>query len=360
MPFRRARLASWVLSAAVLAMAPAALAQAASGTGWRVAFSHHYGAQATESTYLAVTAPGKGVAWAAGGVGGNGRPATGRPAVARWRNGRWRAVSLPSGLSGWLGAISADSAKDAWAVSLQTGFALHWNGTKWSVTRRWPEPKHGLLRELTGVTALSPSNVWVFGGPGAFPGVGTWHFNGHSWAHVTSAPGNGIVQASALSAKNIWAIGSATAPEDSIAHFTGRWHTAHAAALTGLQFTSIAAVSSNDVWAVGTLQANAHQPRLVHMTRGRWSRMALPWPVDPTGLAPDGKGGLWITALGATDVSLAIHRSASGTWSRTTIGQNAAMLRVALIPGTTSLWGAGSVKSTSGVSAAMFAHGRVG
>jgi len=359
MPFRRARLMPWILPAAVLAMAPASIAQASSGTGWRVAFSHHYGAQATVSTYLAVNAPGKGAAWTAGGAGGNGSPATGRPTVARWRNGRWRAASLPSGLTGWLGAISADSAKDAWAVSLQNGFALHWNGTKWSVARRWPEPKNGLPRELTGVTALSPSNVWVFGGPGAFPGVGTWHFNGHSWAHVTSAPGNGIVQASALSAKNIWAIGSATAPEDSIAHFTGRWHTVHAAALTGLQFTSIAAVRSNDVWAVGTLQANGRQPRLVHMTRGRWSRTSLPWPVDPTGLAPDGRGGLWIAALGASG-SLAIHRSANGTWSRRTIGPNAAMLRIALIPGTTSLWGAGSVKSTSGVSAAVFAHGRVG
>jgi len=47
MAIRRARLMAWVLPAAVLAMAPAAIAQAASGTGWRVAFSHHYGTQAT-------------------------------------------------------------------------------------------------------------------------------------------------------------------------------------------------------------------------------------------------------------------------------------------------------------------------
>jgi hypothetical protein len=359
MAFRRAKLIPWVLSAAVLAMAPAALAQASSGSGWRVVFSHHNGAQATMSTYLSVTAPGKGAAWAAGGAGGNGSPATGRPAAARLSNGRWRPVSLPGGLTGWLGAISADSAKDAWAVSLQTGFALHWNGTRWTVARRWPEPKHGLLRELTGVTALSPSDVWVFGGPGAFPGVGTWHFNGHSWAHVTSAPGNGIVKASALSAKNIWAIGSATAPEDSIAHFTGKWHTVHAPALSGLQFTSIAAVSRDDVWAVGTVQTNGNQPRLVHLTRGGWSRMSLPWPVDPVDVASDGRGGVWITALGARG-SLVVHRSASGTWRRTTIGPNAAMFGVAMIPGTTSLWGSGWVKSTSGVSAAVWAHGRVG
>jgi len=355
MPSRHARLMPWMLSAAVLVIAPAALAQASSGAGWRVAFSHHYGTQATGSSYLGVTAPGKGAAWAAGGAGGTGSPATGRPTVARWRNGRWRPASLPSGLTGWLGAISADSARDAWAVSLQTGFALHWNGTKWSVARRWPEPKHGLLRELTGVTAVRPSDVWVFGGPGAFPGVGTWHFNGHSWAHVTSAPGNGIVTASALSATNIWAIGSATAPQDSIAHFTGSWHTVKAAALSGLQFTSIAAVSREDVWAVGTIQANGRRPRLVHLTRSGWSRMSLPWPVDPVHVAPDGRGGLWITAFGSSG-SLVIHRSAGGTWTRTTIGPRATVFGVVLIPGTTSLWGAGSVKSNS----AVWAHGRVG
>jgi hypothetical protein len=324
-----------------------------------VAFSHHYGARTTVSSYLDVTAPGKGVAWAAGGAGGNGSPATGRPAVARWSNGRWRPAALPKGLSGWLGAISADSRKDAWAVSLQTGFALHWNGTKWSVARRWPEPKQGLHRELTGVTALSPSDVWVFGGPGAFPGVGTWHFNGHSWAHVTSAPGNGIETASALSATNIWGIGSATAPDDSIAHFTGSWHTVKSAALSGLQFSSIAAVSRDDVWAVGTIQTNEHLPRLVHLTRNGWSRMALPWRVTPAGLAPDGRGGVWITAFSSAG-SLVIHRSANGTWSRTTIGQSAGIIGVALIPGTTSLWGAGRVNLTSRVNAAVLAHGRVG
>jgi hypothetical protein len=36
------------------------------------------------------------------------------------------------------------------------------------------------------------------------------------------------------------------------------------------------------------------------------------------------------------------------------------MFGVVLIPGKTSLWGAGLVKSTAGVSAAVLAHGRVG
>jgi hypothetical protein len=355
---RRFRLLAFCsMSAAVLAVVPAASAQAASSPGWRVVFSHHYGGAATGSGFIAVSAPGPRTAWAVGSEGSTGSPRTGRPASARWQHGMWRAVRMPSGLSGTLGAVSADSAKDAWTVSLQNGYALHWNGTRWSVAKRWPE--HALPRELTGVTALTPSNVWVFGGPGAFPGLGTWHFNGRAWTHVTSAPGNGIEEASALSATNIWAIGSATSPQSSIAHFTGAWHTVKATALTGLQFAAIAAVGSHDVWAVGTVQTNAFRPRLVHLTSSGWSRMALPWQVDPVDLAPDGRGGLWITAQDSSGL-LVIHRSAAGTWSRTRIGPGASLLRIALIPGTTALWGGGAVKSTSGPNAAVWEHGRIG
>jgi len=343
--------------AAALALSPATPAQAASSPGWRVVFSHHYNGAQIGSGYLAVASPGRTAGWAVGGAGGNGNPATGRPAGARWQHGSWRAIRLRSGLSGWLGAVSADSAKDAWAVSIVSGYVLHWNGTKWAVARRFPE--HSLPSELTGVTALSPSNVWVFGGPGADPGLGTWHFNGHSWHQVTSGPGVGIVTASPLSATNIWAIGSSSAPQDSIVHFTGKWQSVRATALSGLQFTAIAAVSKHDVWAVGTVQTNSFLPRLVHLTSRGWSRVRVPWLVDPIGLAPDGRGGIWITAQNSSGM-WALHRSATGSWSRIKMKPSAVLLRIALIPGTTSLWGAGSVASNSVANAAVWAHGRVG
>ena len=343
--------------AAALAFSPAISAQAASSPGWRVVFSHHYSGALVGSAYVAVASPSRTAAWAVGGAGGNGNPATGRPTGARWQHGSWRAIRLPSGLSGWLGAVSADSAKDAWAVSIVSGYVLHWNGTKWAVARRFPE--HSLPSELTGVTALSPSNVWVFGGPGADPGLGTWHFNGHSWHQVTSGPGVGIVTASPLSATNIWAIGSSSAPQDSIVHFTGKWQSVRATALSGLQFTAIAAVSKHDVWAVGTVQTNSFLPRLVHLTSRGWSRVRVPWLVDPIGLAPDGRGGIWITAQNSSGM-WALHRSATGSWSRIKMKPSAVLLRIALIPGTTSLWGAGSVASNSVANAAVWAHGRVG
>lgn len=343
--------------AMAVALAPAVVAQAASSPGWRVVFTHRYQSSTVGSGYVAVTSPSKTAAWTVGGAGGNGNPATGRPVAARWRHGKWQAVSLPRGLSGLLSDVSADSAKDVWAISLDDGYLLHWNGIRWAVARRWPT--HGLRVGLTGVTALSPSNVWVFGGPGAFPGVGTWHFNGRSWQHVTSGPGNGIVMASAVSAKNIWAIGSTKSPQDSLAHFTGQWHSVHATVLSGLQFNAISAVNSHDVWAVGSPPAHPFRARLVHLTSRGWSRLSVPWQVDLSSLAPDGRGGIWVLAQDSS-AEWALHRTTAGHWSRTKIGPIGSVLRIALIPGTTSLWGAGSARAKPVANAAVWARGHIG
>jgi len=59
---------------------------------------------------------------------------------------------------------------------------LHWNGVRWTVPLRLKQS--GYHADFTGVTALSPSNVWVFGGEQNgltdLVGFGTWHFNGRT------------------------------------------------------------------------------------------------------------------------------------------------------------------------------------
>src|SRR5580698_2528406 len=72
----------------------------------------------------------------------------------------WRVVhrvSMPK--SNIVAAVSADSAKDAWAVGAldqaTPGYVLHWNGLRW---RRVTTPE--LLRP-SGVIAISPANVWL-------------------------------------------------------------------------------------------------------------------------------------------------------------------------------------------------------
>jgi hypothetical protein len=63
---------------------------------------------------------------------------------------------------------------------------------------------------------LSRDDVWIFGEPvRPGSGLGAWHFNGRSWAHVKS--GGGLTGGSGLSAKNVWAFS-----RTNVAHWNGR------------------------------------------------------------------------------------------------------------------------------------------
>ena len=337
------------LSAALLAIGAGVPAEASTTPGWRIVFSRHFGGPANFCAYWAVAAISRHDAWALGG-------GTSSAAAEHWNGRKWLSSPLPAGLNSAINAVSAPAAKDVWAVSDQGGYILHFNGTRWAVASK----RFSGFGELTGVTAFSPANVWVFGGPGAAPGFGTWHYNGHSWQQELAATKVGIVTASALSASNMWAIGSGTSPEDSIVHYTGTWRREKSAALSGLQFHGILALTKKNVWATATIQTNSFRPYVVHLADGKWVKAKIPWPVSPAfDLASDGRGGLWLTAVSTTTGYWEIHRSASGRWSRTRIA-SAAMFDVTLIPGTASLWGAGDVLSKTSASAAISAYGRVG
>lgn len=340
------------ISAAALTITAAAGAQAAT-TGWRITFTRHYGVQANASGYQAVVAPGTRTAWAFGGTDLSGATA-GSPVAEHWNGTSWRGSTLPSGLSSSIVAASAPSASDMWAVTQFGGDVLHWNGSTWGVAH-----KLSGSGQLTGVTAFSTSNVWVFGGGGFTGGLGTWHYNGSSWQQVTGAAA-GIDHASALSSANIWAIGATTSPQSAIVHYNGStWQQVTAAALNGLQFKDILATAKTSVWTVATSQTNAFTAYLVHYSGSGWVRAKLPWAVDPERLARDGHGGFWITASDSSGRSWAVHRTSTGTWSRTLIGSSANLLDAVLIPGTTSLWGAGLETTSTGTSAAIWADGQI-
>jgi hypothetical protein len=352
--FRVGVVAAAGLSAAALALSPAIPAQAAPSPGWRIVFSHQYGA-GSFSDFSAVAATSASNAWAFGGTDLSG-VGSGSPAAEHWQGGSWKASKLPGGLASAINAASAPSASDVWAVSDEGGYILHFNGTSWSTASK----RFTGFGELTGVTAFSPSNVWVFGGPGADPGFGTWHFNGKSWTKSPMATMDGIAFASALSPSSMWAIGAVSAGEDSVFRYTGSWHQVTASALSGLQFHAILARSAGNVWALANIATNAFRPYLAHLTGSWWSRIKIPYSVDPTDLSSDGSGGLWMTAVDSANAGWVIHRSASGHWSRVSLGKSARMFGLALIPGTASLWGAGSVDQSAGSRAAIWADGRTG
>jgi hypothetical protein len=350
---RRAGAACAGVSAVALALGMAMSAQAAT-TGWRQVLSRHYGPAGDYSAYGAVVAPSTNSAWALGAADVSGGNGNSEASVAEhWNGKRWGGVGLPAGVKGGIDAASAVSATDIWAVTFVNGYVLHWNGARWSVAKHLAG-----FGELTGVTALSATNVWVFGGPGSDPGLGTWHFNGKTW-QLQKGNAPGLENASALSATSIWAIGSSSAPYDRIQHYNGKnWQTVSAKALSGLQFVSIQAFSGKNMWITAVTQGGVSPAWLVHFNGKQWSRFKLPWNVQPSRIASDGHGGLWLTALAIGGASsYLVHRSASGAWSRT--GVTAGISGLALIPGTSSLWAVGDKILKTGGDAVIWADGAI-
>lgn len=346
---------SAVLAATALSVALAVPAQATT-PGWRVVFGTHYGAATNYSGYLTAIAPSKLDLWAFGGSDlSGGTPAV--PVAEHWNGTAWSAGILPAAVTSSakspIEAASAVSPSNIWAVTQFGGFVLHWNGA-WSMAKQLPGSG-----QLTGVTAISSTNVWVFGSGGFTAGLGTWHYNGSTWTKQTGNA-SGIASASALSASNIWAIGSdGSAPQDAIMHYNGTaWQSVKATALTGRQFNRILAISATNVWASAENPANGTVGFLVHFNGSQWSKVTLPWTVATTDPASDGQGGIWLTAQDSSGHSWVAHRSAAGTWTRTLIGSTPTFLpALALIPGTTSLWGAGSFAKGSATNAGIWAYG---
>ena len=356
---RTGRLLGAGLAAAALTTTAWLPGAAAASTGWQVAFRAHSGASTDFTGLIGVSASGKASAWAVGGTDLSGAT-RGAPAAERWNGKTWHTAALPTGLTGALGAVSTPAQNDAWAVSQQTGYVLRWNGTKWSVAKQFKEPP--LAKELTGVTAFSPTNVWVFGAPGANPGFGTWHLSGTTWHQVTG-PGGEISTASALSSADMWAIGADNvSPDDILVRYNGTtWQQVTSTALAGLQFGSILALSDSNVWVTATVGGSLPQ-HLLHFNGHSWTNEPAPSGVQLRSIAPDGHGGLWFSAFRpkASQPPLAEHRSATGAWSSHALPTGTGQaFGIAPIPGTTSLWASGYLETNgaTGSDAVIWGHG---
>jgi hypothetical protein len=105
-----------------------------------------------------------------------------------WKSGHWSTVNIQGAPDGsyYLSAITATSAKSAWAVGstedgTQSGtLTLHWNGATWN-PKRAPHASDG---ELEDVSAAGANSIWAVG---SFPNSDEWsrplivHWNGESW-----------------------------------------------------------------------------------------------------------------------------------------------------------------------------------
>lgn len=322
------------------------------GSSWTLRLAIQYLPPATNHSQYIVTVVEPGEVWFLGGsdVGGHGHPV-----AERMINGIPHAVSLPSGPHSWITAASALSPQDIWAVTALGGSVLTWNGSAWAVVAPRGAWKPGT--RFTGITALSPTDVWVFGTASTrYPGAGTWHWNGTAWSQVTGIAG-GIFQASKASPTDVWAVGEAGGTMSALLHRGGKtWQRVRPAALAGFTYSRVLALAPRNVWVAGWL---AGSPELGHFDGTSWTALAMTGSVAATGLCPDGRGGLWVIANTGKSPSRLLHRSAAGTWTTALVRSSAAyeIFGCATVPGTTVTWAAGKAMAPQGSAAAAYRHG---
>ena len=103
--------------------------------------------------------------------------------------------------------------------------------------------------------------------------------------------GADIGRASSLSAQSVWAIGEC--PRSAGCRRALQRHGLAAGDRLGAQLSDILALARGNVWvSASRYLAHRNLPLLAHLNGTRWSRVQLPWRVDPGAMAPDGRGGL--------------------------------------------------------------------
>jgi hypothetical protein len=324
-----------------------------STTVLRLAVTRHYGALDNASGYSVIVATARHLAWAFGGTDPGG-PSS--PVAALWDGSTLTSSVLPPGLTGFISEASAPAANDIWAASQYGRYVLRYDGHHWTVAVQW---RRG---QITGLTAISGRDVWVFGTTiGGSRTIGTWHFDGISWQPV-AGPARSIYQASAVSRRDIWAI-RAVSGADSIVRYNGRsWQpVATGRVLANVRPRDILAISDHDVWVAGNETGRNASARLVlaHWTGSSWSRLVSGLQAWAGQLAPGPRGDVLLTATpaDAAATGLILHASPSG-WGATIVvqsGLGSGVTDVALAPGSRSLWATGGILTRLGGDAAVWA-----
>jgi hypothetical protein len=349
--------------------------------GWRIVALVGPGTRPAE--FVQVASSGAGNAWASGFTCRAHNPYAchrERPLLARWNGTSWSAVAVPNARTvrgGVIMPVGTSSPRDTWIFPTYNSnsypapprVAYRWTGS------RWHSVAIPAWLPAGPVSVFGPRNVWIFGVPW---GKVAGHYDGHRWRKVKMHAE--IMGVTAVSPDDIWAFGFRPAtPEHKLLFLTMRWDgnswqtfplpslTARPADfLAGLAGTSILASSDpNDLWITVDV---LHAPYLLHWDGIGWSVVPIPLPVQMLygGVAEDGSGGLWLSAVSeAPGPPLYLHRTAQGTWSEQAVpavaGATTEVNDLLLIPGTTSLWSAGfSVPTTTngaGVRAAVLKYG---
>ena len=329
---RNARLLGVALAAALSVAVPASLASDQAfngdvqliehwnGAAWKV--TRAKGAPA-DADLAAVTGVSAHDVWAVGSYVYD--DPTDRPYAEHFNGASWKPFLLPvpnpngDYPDAWLGAVSASSASNVWAVGRGTQRAMieHFNGQRWELS--------GAVRpdgsELLGVAAVARRDVWAVG----WTPARNWdsrplieHWTGSGWRLVASPHPRGndeLLAISARSASDVWAVGDSQIPglnqyHALVVHWNGRrWSRVDCPIpFGGGTLEAVAAISADDVWAVGSYE-NRGAPLIEHWDGHSWHIVRGPRSVvgDLTAVSAVSSTDVWAVGWRKGAKTLAEH-----------------------------------------------------
>jgi hypothetical protein len=282
---------------------------------------------------------------------------------SRWSLGQLPGASKKSGALVVIDAVKVFSGTDVWAFGqrllvsgtqdVATPYAAHYDGRKWSTATVPGLPSGG--GEITAVAAVSSGDMWAV--ESAVPS---------SLGLSAPAAANPAVARSAVAASpaarlagaRLRAAASAAAPPV-VLQWTASSGWQDAATQPSLaatdQLVSGVAEPNGDVWFGGSARNSAQgtSPLTAEWNGSIWSVKHLPGKASSAAwqlgaMAPDGTGGIWALAEDSISGSEHIWHLHGAGWSQVkpAFGKHKwALLALALVPRTHSVWAVGAVEA---------------
>jgi hypothetical protein len=237
----------------------------------------------------------------------------------------------------WLNGVAAVADNNVWAVGAeepngqnnQRTLIEHWNGTTWSVQPSGDEGSSTTINELSAIAAISATNIWAVGDHGsAAPETRRpliEHWTGSAW-HIVPNPDLGVGEhfltgVTAISASDVWAVGYSAIDSGEVdvpiaEHWNGTvWSAVSMPAPGTGQFGSgstlqaVSGSTGSDVWAAGVESPadSGARPLVEHWNGKAWSIVAIPISVSTweneylEGVASKRSNDVW--AVGCSDLT---------------------------------------------------------